>query len=105
MKIVELKTTQVENGGNFVYKDVLTHTLKTHPQGMGIEEMERVLRILGTVRQANGRVVLEDVDHEYVVKRLTGTQWTVADAAIVQFVKDVREAPALDANALLQEKK
>lgn len=101
MRLLELKTAHLEDGQPLDYKNNLILILKNHPQGMSIDEMEKALSIIGTVRKGNGTVALEDADHEYIVKRLEGTRWMVADPATVQFVKDVRDAPKRDANELL----
>jgi hypothetical protein len=104
MKVIELKTVPMDEGGTLAYKDVLVNTLKNHPQGMQLAEMEQVLKIVGTIKRANGQVVLEDADWEYVAKRLNATAWARADSAIVRLVKDVRDAQAVDAQSLLEKK-
>lgn len=103
MKLIAFKTAEMESGAPFDYKNVLIATLKQHPQGMGIEEMEKVLRIVGILKSANGKCALEDADYDYVVKRMSETQWMVADPAIVEFIKDLRAAPVYDVNAALKE--
>lgn len=104
MRIIELKFTQLESGQPFVYRDALINAVKIPARGMNIDDMEKALPIIAAIRGANGKVVLEDTAHQLVVQRLGETVWMMADPAIVQFVKDVRDAPPMDANALLDKK-
>ncbi len=105
MKQIELKTIENDDGGKFAYKDVLLAKMRVHPQGITLDDMEkRALPVIAKLKHANKNVLLEDAEHEYLLKRLQLPDWGTADSAIVQLVGDVKNAPTVDVDALLEEK-
>lgn len=95
MKTIVLKTLEMDNKSDFEYKDHLLNLLRVKPDGgMDLVEMEKALGIIGKLRRANGSVTLEDAEHQYLAERVNAQRWSIADPAIVSFIKDVRDAQA-----------
>lgn len=94
MKSFELKVATMSNGLKFDYREVLNDILRLKPQGMDLVEMEKALRVIGAVKRASGTVQLEDDEHQYLLARVNEHRWSVADQAILDFSKEVREAKA-----------
>lgn len=103
MKVIALKTILTEGGSTFSYADTLIAKLRMHPHGIAPLDMKKyALPIIRKIEAATDRVAVEDAEHEFIVKRLSRPDWITVDAAVVQFVDDIKNAPVLDANALLK---
>ena len=89
----------------FVYSDMmlLVLTKKEPGQGMDFAEMERALSVSKAIRTAveAGRetALLETADFDYLKGRLLGFRnWQIADEAIAEMIRSVRDAPEVDLN-------
>lgn len=100
MRAIELKTAKFEDGGDLNYRDYLLNIVKTKSEGMLLDEVAQVIRVIGAVRQANETLYLEDADHAYLVQRIDRVSWTVADQVVLDFVHDIKEATQMDASQL-----
>lgn len=92
MKQIDLKTVAMEGGALFDYRQMILTIAKSHPNGITIAEMEKAVRVIGQVRQADGVLKLEDADWETLKKYLESFPWAVADPVIIQFHRDIVEA-------------
>lgn len=100
MKRFQLRVLALENRP-FDYREELINSLKVSPDvGFDLAEMEKALRVIGVIRRANGAVLLEDAEHQYLVGRLDAQRWRFADEAILTFVREVKGAETVSADAL-----
>jgi len=95
---IELKRVEADDESDFDYREVLIDILRVNQQGMDLAEMETALTCIGKIKRAPKQegegsfVDLEDAEHQYVDRRVSAHRWRVADSAIVNFVKAVRDA-------------
>jgi len=93
MKTIELKEVPFVFQGQkdvFIYKDVLSMLMETpedQQKGANIAEIRKSLRVLDALDSANGELVLEDADFDYLLKRVTGMRFNGANKVFVDFVE------------------
>ena len=105
MRAIELKTTKLETGEAFAYKDVLMSKLRRHPNGITIEQMEKIaLPTIAKLTIASGTLYVEEQEYEYLTARLAQPDWGIADTAIVELMHDVKDAPKVDPTELIAKK-
>ena len=94
MRRIELKTVEADDKADFDYRDVLIGILRVRGQGMDLAEMETALGCIGKIKRGEAYADVEDAEHKYLMERVKEHRWRIADTAIVQFVKDLENAPA-----------
>lgn len=93
LKSAEIKTSAVNT--TLDYKKELLRLSETPAPGQSfsVAQMRKAIRVTEKLEAANGHVVLEDADWEFLNQRVQAEQWGLAHKAIVQFVSDVENAP------------
>jgi DNA gyrase/topoisomerase IV subunit A len=81
----------------FSYKEVLLSSMRSPldlQRGMDFEEIERTLTIINKIKEVGDGEVLEmdDVDWEYVEKKLDAMRWRFFDERLVKFRHTIRNA-------------
>lgn len=100
MKQIDLKVVPFgldldpESKAIFNYQDALMDILRVREQGMDLVEMEKALSCIGKIKRGTDKVILDDAEHAYLIARVSEHKFRIADSALVQFVKDIRNAPA-----------
>ena len=96
---IELKTVAMElreeqkEADVLDYRKLLTEVMRVQQQGMSFEDMEIAVRVIGDLKRANGAVLIQESDYEYLWKRVQALRPLVADPALLEFRNAVRDAP------------
>lgn len=92
MKSIPNKTTKniVMDGKKATYADLAMICLKQPPEGgFSLEEMNRRLKVLGVLENANASIVLEDADMEALQKVVNKSRWPELVPEVTEFAKAV----------------
>lgn len=110
-RVIPLKNVEFEEEGfkdTLDYKDQILLALKTpiDQQGANYEEMEQVLPLRKKIRTCEDEeVVLEDSEHETLVRYMKAAKFRLSLDAIHEMLKEIIEAPQSDLKAVVGEKK
>ncbi len=93
IELREFKFGDGEKAASQTSAELLNTILLSAPQG-GFEptEIRKVIGLLDRVEAANGAVVFEDADYEYVKHRVESFRWGFAHKAVLQFLDSIAAA-------------
>ena len=95
MKTITLKTVTMQAGdqvGELNYKTQIASILSTpsNPQaGADYAEVRKSIRLLDILEKANGTLVIEDADHQYLAARVKGARYLIINREVLDFIEDV----------------
>lgn len=90
MKLIPLRT------GTFDSKEVFIQAVRSMPQGGDLLELRKRVRVLDQIEKAtDDKILIEDQDHECLVKALETQPWAVAHADLLAIIDDAINATTL----------
>ncbi len=94
MRKIVLKTMP-----DFDYKSLLRSIIATpgpRDGGMALDQVRKAVKILDRLEAADGHLLLEEADWQFMKTRVEGASYTLADKRIVEFADDVIQAPEVN---------
>jgi len=108
MKSFQLKKTILTNsqtdGFELNYRREFLQLVEVIPEGITISQMGTAIKVAEKLRHASdeGKVFLEDAEHEYLLNRLKNNKWKLVGPEIVEMVKVVEDATTEEAPHLAE---